>query len=331
MLVDAACRRPLIALEPACDTLFHMSGNLPGYADKAWAASRREAAAKVITSLIQRDHDARMQLIITGGIVKVLTLLESKVRLDYAACSAEVTYVARLNAVKNCDRGHSIQCLCLPPQGPGHSRVQYCMAAMLATLVLDDGAMEVIKQRGEGHLVFEATLKLLSYVMNALKFALAVGGLQILSEGMTEADVKNAMQKFRGVASEASEAPSSSSQPLAQTAARRITKQELTGSISTGAAAARRLSADAQQTAALLAEASTVSRASAADTAKSLPSQQQSFVEDDNEQPEPLDVEKAVALLEACAQAMWGSAHYSLCEPLHITQVCVNSSRATCQ
>jgi len=34
------------------------------------------------------------------------------------------------------------------------------MASLLATLVLDEEAMEIIRQRGEGHLVFEATLKL---------------------------------------------------------------------------------------------------------------------------------------------------------------------------
>eukprot|EP00878_Enallax_costatus_P009356 GHUV01009778.1.p1 GENE.GHUV01009778.1~~GHUV01009778.1.p1 ORF type:complete len:367 (+),score=140.05 GHUV01009778.1:311-1411(+) len=79
MLVDAACRRPLVALEPGCDTLFQLSSNLDGYADRPWAAARRETAAKAITSLIQRDHDARMQLIVTGGIVKVLDLLDSKV------------------------------------------------------------------------------------------------------------------------------------------------------------------------------------------------------------------------------------------------------------
>jgi hypothetical protein len=34
------------------------------------------------------------------------------------------------------------------------------MASLLATLVLDDAAMDIVKQRGEGHLVFEATLSL---------------------------------------------------------------------------------------------------------------------------------------------------------------------------
>lgn len=45
-------------------------------------------------------------------------------------------------------------------QGPGQGKVQNCMAALLATLVLDDDAMEILQQRGEGHLVFEVTLKL---------------------------------------------------------------------------------------------------------------------------------------------------------------------------
>lgn len=80
MMVDAACRRPLVAMEPGCDVLFMLSSNLEGYADKAWAAGRREAAAKAITNLIQRDHEARTQLISTGGIARILDLLESKVR-----------------------------------------------------------------------------------------------------------------------------------------------------------------------------------------------------------------------------------------------------------
>lgn len=50
-------------------------------------------------------------------------------------------------------------------QGPGHSRVQFCMASLLATLVLDDEAMEIIRQRGEGHLIFEATLQLVRATM----------------------------------------------------------------------------------------------------------------------------------------------------------------------
>lgn len=79
LLVDRECRRPLLNLDPGSQCLFELCYNLPGYADKAWAATRRETAAKAITSLIQRDHDARSQLILTGGIGRVLELLDSKV------------------------------------------------------------------------------------------------------------------------------------------------------------------------------------------------------------------------------------------------------------
>ncbi|WIA12059.1 hypothetical protein OEZ85_012136 [Tetradesmus obliquus] len=289
LIVDQACRRPLISMEPGLDTLFSLSMPLPGYADKAWAAARREAAAKAITSLVQRDHDARMQLMMTGGVPKLLALLDSK--------------------------------------GPGHARVQFCVASVLAILVLDDAAMEVIKQRGEGHLVFEATLRLLSHVLTAVKFSLAVGDGQILSEGMTKADVAAAMQKLRnGSDSGGKEASTASlrqgsvtgADPLLKTAARRLSQETHISSSSVGNAVplSRRISADAVAAATMLQEASRMSAAGSSSGA----SQQQS-VEEEEEAPEPLDVQAAVSLAEACAQAMWGSAHYSLDEPqLHITQ-----------
>lgn len=41
------------------------------------------------------------------------------------------------------------------------------MAALLATLVLDEEAMEVLQNRGEGHLVFEVALQLVSGAMGS--------------------------------------------------------------------------------------------------------------------------------------------------------------------
>lgn len=196
------------------------------------------------------------------------------------------------------------------------------MASILATLVLDDGAMEVIKQRHEGHLLFEATLRLLSHVMTGIKFAMAMGGDQIMGEGMTHASVKAAMQQLNGSSLGDSSVQSNSGQPLVHTAANRPSQHEGLSSMNDAAPAlARRLSTDAQQVAALLAEASTASKLSSSGTAKSHISQQQSYMEIEVDGPEPLDLQTAVSLAEACAQAMWGSAHYSLEEPLHITQV----------
>lgn len=186
---------------------------------------------------------------------------------------------------------------------------------MLATLVLDDGAMDIIKQRHEGHLMFEATLRLLSHVMNALKFALAIGGDQILSEGMTEADVKAAMQQRHADYHGDPSGQGDHADPVALAGA---------------PALARRLSTDAQQVAALLTAASTASKLGSCEIAGSQVSRQQSSTVKEEEVPEPLDVKTAVSLAEACAQAMWGSAHYSLEEPLHITQVNCSCLQYTC-
>lgn len=79
LIVDKACRQPLIAAEPACSTLFELSSNLEGCEDHAWVAARREAAAKAITSLLQRDHEARKELMLMGGINSILSLLDAKV------------------------------------------------------------------------------------------------------------------------------------------------------------------------------------------------------------------------------------------------------------
>lgn len=59
--------------------------------------------------------------------------------------------------------------MCLYMQGPGETMTQFCMASLLATLVLDDDAMALIKERNEAPIMFEACLVLLSSVMAQLK------------------------------------------------------------------------------------------------------------------------------------------------------------------
>lgn len=49
--------------------------------DPAAAAHRREAAAKLLTSMVQRDADARRHLIINGCLKQVLGLLNPRVSL----------------------------------------------------------------------------------------------------------------------------------------------------------------------------------------------------------------------------------------------------------
>jgi hypothetical protein len=178
------------------------------------------------------------------------------------------------------------------------------MASLLATLVLDDSAMELIKQRGEGHLIFEAMIKLLVHVMTSLKFTLALPGVQFLCEGMAQAEIAAAVQKLRNSSSGAG---AGMSPAVLQAAARRISQEAVP---SDNAAAARRLSTDAQGAGTVLQEASNTSGA-----AIPLDGAEQ-------DAPEAFDMNTAVLLAEACAQALWGATHYSLEEqPLHITKV----------
>lgn len=104
LIVDHTCRQPLIDAEPSCAALFELASNLEGYEDRAWAALRREAAAKAITSLIQRDHQARIQLVMMGGINQVLALLEAKVGVLLPALSARFTDPA----VHQCEHGENL-------------------------------------------------------------------------------------------------------------------------------------------------------------------------------------------------------------------------------
>jgi len=107
------------------------SENLEGYTDAAWAATRREVAARAITSLMQRDHEARAQLIAAGGLASVLALLDTET--------------------------------------PGCERVQFYMASLLATLVLDKDAMLALQARGEGPPMFRTTLRQLGRTLARLK------------------------------------------------------------------------------------------------------------------------------------------------------------------
>lgn len=137
-------------------------------------------------------------------------------------------------------------------------------------------------------------------MLNALKFTLAVPGAQILSEGMTQAEVLAAMEQLRQQnGATGQDAISAQAAPLMQTAARRLSQEAALSSSNGDAgsvanpAAARRVSAEAAATAALLQEASHMSKIS---------TEQQQRCEGSQDEAEPLDVHAAVSLAEACAQ-----------------------------
>lgn len=87
---DRHCRRlrrhvrahgttPLTCCRRAHAAAPRRSEDLQGYPDAAWAAMRREIAARAVTSILQRDHTARAALISSGGMMGVLKLLEDEV------------------------------------------------------------------------------------------------------------------------------------------------------------------------------------------------------------------------------------------------------------
>jgi hypothetical protein len=108
LLVDKCCRRPYLQMEPDFHTLFALCRHIEGYKPLD-SQYRRETAAKVLTSLCQRDQEARKSLVTSGSLKHVLDLLG--------------------------------------PQYAPTIMIQFCMASLLATLVLDDEVMEVVRVR----------------------------------------------------------------------------------------------------------------------------------------------------------------------------------------
>lgn len=68
LLVDGACRAPLLAAEPGMATLIKLCSRLPGYAE-AWETERRTLAARALCSCIQRDAKVRLSLVTSGQLL----------------------------------------------------------------------------------------------------------------------------------------------------------------------------------------------------------------------------------------------------------------------
>ena len=65
LLVDGACRAPLLQAEPGLATLIKLCSRLPGYG-QPWHGERRTLAARTLCSCIQRDSHVRRSLITSG-------------------------------------------------------------------------------------------------------------------------------------------------------------------------------------------------------------------------------------------------------------------------
>ncbi|KAK9861581.1 hypothetical protein WJX84_001329 [Apatococcus fuscideae] len=122
-------QRPLTprAARDALQTLLALCIDVPGY-DGEWAARRRIDSAKALCLVLQRDPDLRLSLIQSGGLKQAMGLLDTK-------------------AVQS--------------GGPGSAAVTRSIVAALAALVLDEAAMEAVKDRGEATTLFDACLSLI--------------------------------------------------------------------------------------------------------------------------------------------------------------------------
>jgi hypothetical protein len=156
----------------------------------------------------------------------------------------------------------------LRPQAPGSGRVQYFMASLLATLVLDKEAMATLQARGEGLPLFRTTLRQLARTLARLKEARAAAAA---AAGAAPADVSSARD-------EADAAPAIMPPKRRVLSAGRHSASEEALAVGAGGSPAPGAMTDAE-------------------------------------------LASAVQLADACAQGVWGSAHYCMTEPLHITQV----------
>lgn len=86
LLVDGACRAPLLAAEPGLPTLIKLCSRLPGYS-QPWQGERRTLAARTLCSCIQRDGQVRRSIITSGGNV-------DEFKYDYL--------IRQMRLIKNC-------------------------------------------------------------------------------------------------------------------------------------------------------------------------------------------------------------------------------------
>lgn len=72
LLVDGACRAPLLAAEPGMASLVKLCSRLAGYTEP-WEGERRTLAARALCSCIQRDAAVRLSLVTSGELTAFVT------------------------------------------------------------------------------------------------------------------------------------------------------------------------------------------------------------------------------------------------------------------
>ena len=127
MMIDRRCRIQLLSCEPDLTTLLRLCRQEEGEENSITVIERRVTSAKMLASLVQRDHEIRMHLVQSGGLMSVLEILKEH-RSEQRTLS-------------------------------------FYMAMILSTLVLDDTLMKLTHERKETCVVFDCCLTLLKELM----------------------------------------------------------------------------------------------------------------------------------------------------------------------
>ena len=129
MLVDVRCRAQLLVADPKLARILACAEPLEGYADQA-AEARRIASSKALAAAVQRDSYVRESLVRTGQLLAVIELLDTS--------------------------------------GVASATVRFCAASALATLVLDDAVMDIVRERGEAAQLFVQSISVLQRCLRTL-------------------------------------------------------------------------------------------------------------------------------------------------------------------
>ena len=128
LMVDRVCRVELLRCDPNLETILKFcrtwsNSNTPS------SRQSRVVGAKLLVSLVQRDHEVRKQILETGGLDVILEVLKET----------------------------------------DGSMVQFCMATVLAAFVLDDAFMEAAQEKKECYKLFQCSLALLGTIIRKLE------------------------------------------------------------------------------------------------------------------------------------------------------------------
>eukprot|EP00210_Caulerpa_lentillifera_P000601 g582.t1 len=129
LLTDRCCRMQFLESKTSLTTLLSLCQDQ----GSSTIQEQRTLSAKLLMSIVQRDHEVRLRLIQDGGLKIILELLHE--------------------------------------QSTETKLLQFYMAMCLSSLVLDDKAMESMQQRNECYTLFRCCLTLLKRILGELREA----------------------------------------------------------------------------------------------------------------------------------------------------------------